>query len=197
MVDSMVQVILIRPGSTDFDDQGRIQGTLNIPLNAIGSSEVAATIEQLRDKGIESLYCCESEPALETARSMAAALGAKLKKLDHMENLDHGLWQGMRIGEVKRKHPKLYRQWQEHPENVRPPEGETVSEARDRVTAAINKLVKKHKKGVIGLVAPEPLARVVKSCLQNCEVGDMWKANDGRGHWEVIEVRPKALAHSS
>lgn len=27
----MVQIVLIRPGSTDYDEQGRIQGTLDIP----------------------------------------------------------------------------------------------------------------------------------------------------------------------
>ena len=29
----MVRIVLIRPGSTDFDEQGRITGTLDIPLN--------------------------------------------------------------------------------------------------------------------------------------------------------------------
>ena len=27
----MVQIVLIRPGSTDYDQQGRIQGTLDVP----------------------------------------------------------------------------------------------------------------------------------------------------------------------
>ena len=30
----MLRIVLIRPGSTDYVDQGRIQGTLDIPLNA-------------------------------------------------------------------------------------------------------------------------------------------------------------------
>ena len=32
----MLQIVLIRPGTTDFDEQGRIQGTLDIPLNERG-----------------------------------------------------------------------------------------------------------------------------------------------------------------
>ena len=36
----MVQIVLIRPGSTDYDEQGRIQGTLDIPLNDQGADEV-------------------------------------------------------------------------------------------------------------------------------------------------------------
>ena len=42
--------------------------------------------------------------------------------------MNHGLWQGMIIDEVKRKQPKVYKQWQEHPENVCPPEGEMLAQ---------------------------------------------------------------------
>ena len=30
------QVLLIRPGATDFDDQGRIKGTLDMPMSERG-----------------------------------------------------------------------------------------------------------------------------------------------------------------
>ena len=52
----MLRIVLIRPGSTDYDVQERIQGSLDIPLNEQGLAEVAATVEQLRDKGIETIY---------------------------------------------------------------------------------------------------------------------------------------------
>ena len=42
LTKTMVQIVLIRPGSTDYDEQGRIQGTLDIPLNEQGTREVAA-----------------------------------------------------------------------------------------------------------------------------------------------------------
>ena len=43
-------------GSTDYDVQERIQGSLDIPLNEQGISEAAQTAEQLRDQGIETVY---------------------------------------------------------------------------------------------------------------------------------------------
>ncbi len=42
----MLTVILIRPGSTDFDEQGRIQGTLDVPLNEQGAAEVGRLAEE-------------------------------------------------------------------------------------------------------------------------------------------------------
>jgi broad specificity phosphatase PhoE len=193
----MLQIVLIRPGSTDYDEQQRIQGALDVPLSEQGSSEVAQVIEQLLDKQIETIYSSPSEPAEQTAAAVAEGLGIKRKKLDRMQNLNHGLWQGMLVKDVRRKQPKVYRQWQEQPENVCPPEGEMLSHAQERVRAAMTKLLKRHKQGTIALVVPEPLASLVRRFLQRAELGDLWKVTNGHGHWEVLEIEPEeVLAHA-
>lgn len=186
----MLRIVLIRPGSTDYNQQGRIQGTLDIPLNEQGSSEVAQTVEEIRDQGISVVYAPPCQPAHQTGQAIAAALDLKLKKLDRMQNLDHGLWQGMLIDDVRHKQPKVYRQWQEQPEIICPPEGETVGQVEERARAVLLKLLKRHKEGVIGLVLPEPLASVVRSMLRHEPVGDLWKAIGEQGGWEILEVTP-------
>jgi len=193
----MLQIVLIRPGSTDYDQQGRIQGTLDIPLNQQGSSEVAEVIEGLQGQQLEAVYAPTCEPALQTAEVIARALKVKLKKLDRMQNLDHGLWQGMRIDEVRRKHPKVYRQWQERPENVCPPEGEMLQQAEGRIRTTMTKLMKRHKDGVIALVVPEPLASLVRRFVLHDKLGDLWKATAEHGRWEVLRVEPEAVAQGS
>ena len=44
----MLQIVLVRPGSTEYDAQERIQGTLDVPLNEQGNTEVAQVIHELR-----------------------------------------------------------------------------------------------------------------------------------------------------
>lgn len=182
----MAQFILVRPGSTDYDLQGRIQGDLDIPLNEQGNHEVARAIDALKHQGIKFIYSCECAAAQQTAEAISTALGAKLKELDNMRNLNHGLWQGMLIDEVKRRQPKVYRQWQEQPECVRPPNGETIAEARQRVAAALQRIARKHKEDVVAIVAPEPLASMFRAELMNGDVGDLWRASQEHGSWEVI-----------
>ncbi len=189
----MLRIVLIRPGRTDFDEQRRIQGALDIPLNDQGSREVNDLAEQVRDYEIECFYYSSGEPSRGTAERMAERLSVRAKKLDHMQNLDHGLWQGMCVEEVRRKQPKVYRQWQEQPESLCPPEGEMLAVARQRVQSAMKKLLKKHKNGVIGLVVPEPLASLVRSHLNQSELGDLWTAGAEHCGWEVIEVLPPLL----
>ncbi len=189
----MLQIVLIRPGSTDYDQQQRIQGALDVPLNEEGTGEVAKVIEELAPLEIETVYAPPCQPSQQTAKVIAKGLRAKFKKLEKMQNLDHGLWQGMLVEDVRQKQPKVYKQWQEQPENVCPPEGEMLVEADERVHAAITKLAKRHKEGVIGLVVPEPLASLVRRFLRHDELGDLWKLTNGHGRWEVLTVEPEEV----
>jgi broad specificity phosphatase PhoE len=116
--------------------------------------------------------------------------------LDQLHNLDHGLWQGMLVDDVKAKQPKVYRQWQEQPETVCPPQGETVRAAKARVAAAMLKLLKKHKSArLVAVVVPEPLASVVRHVLRNDELGDLWHSSGAKAHppWERIDVEPPLI----
>jgi len=189
----MLQIVLIHPGSTDYDEQERIQGDLDIPLNERGNCEVARLIDELRGKQIETVYSPPCEPARQTAGAVAKALGAKLKRLDRMQNLDHGLWQGMRVKDVRLKQPKVYRQWQDQPEIVCPPQGEMLSEAEDRVRAAMTKLLKRHKEGVIAVVLPEPVLSLARRFVKHNELGNLWKATSGHAQWEVVGVEPEEV----
>lgn len=193
----MPQIVLIRPGSTDYDQQGRIQGTLDVPLNEQGNAEVAQAIDELRDLKLEAIYTPTCQPALQTAEAIAEALGVKLKKLVRMQNLDHGLWQGMLIDEVRLRQPKVYRQWQDRPQQICPPDGEMLDEAADRVRSTMAKLLRRHKSGAIGLVVSEPLASLVRQFLGQGELGNLWKATTERDRWEVLDIQPDILAHSS
>ena len=184
----MLTIVLIRPGSTDYDVQERIQGSLDIPLNAQGVAEARQTAEQLRGQGLDVIYAPASQPSLETAEIIAEILDIKRKKLDKLHNLDQGLWQGMLISDVKRKQPKVYKRWQEQPESVCPPEGEMLADADERVRAALVKLLKRRKEGTAGLVLPEPLLSLAQRFLAHCELGDLWKAPNGRGRFAAIEI---------
>lgn len=184
----MLQIVLIRPGATDYDQQGRIQGVLDVPLSSDGASEVARVGAELAGLGVEVVYSSACARAMQTASRIAEIIGVKFKKLENMQNLDHGLWQGMLVEDVRRKQPKVYRQWQDQPESVCPPEGEMLGEARQRAVGALGKIIKKHKQGVVGLVAPEPLASLIRCHLDHSEMGDLWQAETEHGTWEVIDV---------
>jgi probable phosphoglycerate mutase len=184
----MVRVLLIRPGATEYDQQGRVQGTLDVPLCEDGRQEVVKMVEELREQPVTAIYASPCQSAEQTAEALGAALHLKTKTIDKLQNLDHGLWQGMLVDEVKTKQPRVYRQWQEQPETVCPPQGETLALARQRVQAALTKLFKKHKDGLLAIVTPEPLASVVRNVLGSGEWGDLWLCAQTNVRWQFIDV---------
>ena len=52
----MLQIVLIRPGSTDYDVQQRIQGSLDIPLNEQGWPRWPRRWSNCAARGIEVIY---------------------------------------------------------------------------------------------------------------------------------------------
>jgi len=193
----MVQILLVRAGCTDFDDQGRIKGTLDIPLNEAGQGQVSQLVGDLHTVEIDHVYASPCRSAEQTAELLAADHKIKVKKLTDLQNLDHGLWHGKLIDEVRTSQPKVFRQLQEHPQTVCPPEGEPVGAALERVRSAVLRLVRKHRIGTIAIVVPEPLASLVRSTLSRGELGDLWKAECESGGWQLIDVQPEKMALAS
>lgn len=163
---SMTQVVLIRPGATTYDEQERLQGVLDIPLSERGRLEVAELARAFAGASLTALYCGPGESAVRTAEAVGKALRIRPKRIDDLRNLDQGLWQGLQLEEIKRRNLKLFRQWQDDPSTICPPQGETVSEALDRIHSAIKPLIRRHRGESWGLVAGEPLAQLIACYLK-------------------------------
>jgi hypothetical protein len=53
--------------------------------------------------------------------------------------------------------------------------------------------MKRHKEGVIGLVLPEPLRSLARRFITHEELGDLWKAPNGHGRFEVLAIDPEEV----
>ena len=183
----MPTVVLIRPGCTDFDKDERIQGTLDLPLNSEGEEQVRNLVPQLQNAGIETIITSSCEPALSTAEQLGEDLGVPVKEKEGLRNLNQGLWQGLEYEEVRRKYPKLLKQWAESPETVCPPEGELASEAVNRVQKTLQKYLK--KKQNFAIVASEPLATIISCVLKHQQQEKICFEHSGRFcHNEMLEI---------
>lgn len=183
----MTIVAVVRPGWTDFDEQHRLIGTLELPLNARGVMQVSSLIEQLRTLPTppETVLCGMTQPATCTADAIAAAFDLTARKSEELSNLNQGLWQGSTIEEIGRRMSRVFHQWQEAPETICPPEGEPWEDAVDRVRQALKKPLRKFDSLVI--VASEPLASLVSSVLTG-EPPDLTPAFSGEPGDPQIDV---------
>lgn len=181
------RVLLIRPGATEFDEQGRIKGSLDMPLSEQGRRQANALAEQLAGVQMQCIYTSPCESARETAKRLATGRDVRIKVMDSFRNIDHGLWHGKLIAEVRRNQPKVYRRGQETPDEVCPPGGESIRDAKTRVLKAIKKVVRKGREGTVALVISDPLATVVQSLLSGEQLHDLWRSETDTGQWQAIE----------
>lgn len=190
----MVQILLVRAGSTEFDDQGRIKGTLDIPLSEAGQGQVSQLVGDLHQTEIDHVFASPCRSAQQTAEALATDHRLKVRTIEELQNIDHGLWHGKLIDEVRLSQPKVFRQLQDHPETVCPPQGESVGAALDRVRSIVARLIRKHRNKTIAVVVPEPLASLVRSTLSRCALGDLWKAECEAGGWQIIQLPAEKVA---
>ena len=180
-------VLLIRPGSTDFDQQGRIKGSLDMPLSEEGHQQVESLSSVIADFRPKVIYTAPCESAQQTAEKLAESQFTKVKVLEAFRNVDHGLWHGKLIDELKRCHPRLYKLGQDSPEDICPPEGESFYDARLRIEKSVHKVVRKASGQLVALVVPDPLAQIVQSLLSGEPMSDLWESETDSAGWNLIE----------
>jgi broad specificity phosphatase PhoE len=180
-------LIILRSGATDYEVQGRIRGTIDLPLAPAGiaeAEEAAGHLEPLRPVAV---YTAAGRCAVETGRIVAAAVALRHRVVKDLTNLDHGLWQGLLVADIRDRQPRLYRQWQDNPWAIAPPEGELLEQACERVEAALERVVRRHASGAVALVVPAPLDRIVRWVAAGESMGDLWQVDEPR---PLVHVLP-------
>jgi len=190
---TLARVLLVRPGATEFDEQGRMKGSLDMPLSPLGVEQAQSLADELADVRVKTIFTSPCESARETAERLAraqrgAGKDVRIKVIDAFRNIDHGLWHGKLIDEVRRNHPKVYRQGSEDPESFCPPGGEPVGEAKGRVLKALRKCLRKAREDVVALVIPDPMATVVQSLLSGNDLKSVWKSETDSATYSMIET---------
>lgn len=164
----MSTVVLIRAGCTDYEDQHRVLGTLDMPLNERGQQQIRETVRRLQDSGHrpEVILTGPENPALATAQAVSASQGGiRLREVEELRNVNQGLWQGLPESDIRKRFPRLFRSGKEDVTAICPPEGETLSDACQRLERVLSKAMRKHT--VLGIVVSEPLATVIRCTLQH------------------------------
>lgn len=129
----MNRMILIRHGETDWNIEGRWQGQIDVPLNAIGMKQADEIAQSMLGKKIGAIYSSDLMRARQTAEVIGKALGLKVN-LDHrLREIHQGDWQGLLISEIQQRYHDEFTKRKKDPLAVAPPGGETARQVQERV----------------------------------------------------------------
>ena len=184
----MTTVILCRHGETDWNRLGRYQGKTDVPLNARGREQARALARALRDEPIAAVYSSTLDRAYETAREIARLHGVEVVRDARLDEINQGLWEGLRRDEIVLTHREIHERWLESPLDLRLPEGESLEEVRARVRQALDDILLLHAAQTVCIVAHSVSMAVVKHELQGLSLHDALRTLPQNASWERIDV---------
>jgi probable phosphoglycerate mutase len=118
----------------------RFQGWTDTPLNDTGRHQAHELAETVAGDGIASLWASDLSRARETAEivgeriEMTPVLDARLREGGR------GRWEGFLMRDIERAEPECYAAWRRAGAEFRFPDGESLLEHQQRVTAALHEI---------------------------------------------------------
>jgi broad specificity phosphatase PhoE len=131
---TVLELWLIRHGETDWNVQGRIQGSSDTPLNAKGVRQAERLAARLATTRFDAVYASDLQRARATAAT--ALPGAEVRPEPRLRELAYGALEGRAWDELEGDEADLARHWNEDPFTRRlPGGGESYGDLMDRVAA--------------------------------------------------------------
>jgi broad specificity phosphatase PhoE len=96
-----VDLILVRHGVTDWNEQGRLMGRSEIELNARGHEQAHAVAETLRDLPVRAVVSSPQRRTQQTAAAIAAMHQLPVRTEDALAEVQLGRWQGMSWNDLR------------------------------------------------------------------------------------------------
>lgn len=203
------RICLVRHGETEWNAERRIQGQIDIALNATGLRQAAAAGRWLKTAGIVALYGSDLKRAWATAQLIGEALGLVPQPVPELRERRYGVFEGLTYDEAKQRFPDGYAAFEGRNASYDFENGESLSEMFARVSGKLQMLAAAHCGESIAVVVHGGVLDIVNRFVRGNSLetprdflipnaGLNWiAAVDGRWHiesWgETAHLEPGAL----
>jgi probable phosphoglycerate mutase len=151
----VTRILAIRHGETAWNVDTRLQGHLDIPLNATGLRQAEHLGRALSEREtVDAIYASDLSRAHATAMAIARWMGQTVHTHQGLRERHFGVFQGRTFAEVETQLPEDALQWRKRvPEWTPPGGGESLLSLQARILAAVTALAAQHTGQQIVLVA--------------------------------------------
>lgn len=149
----MVRLCLVRHGETAWNIERRIQGQIDIPLNAHGEVQAQATAGALAPVRFDAMYSSDLSRAHATANAVAERQGQTLFSEPALRERNYGAFQGLTYAEAEVRFPDDYPRFiARDPAYAFPDGGESLIVFSQRVRAELERIADRHTDGCVLIV---------------------------------------------
>ena len=147
------RILAIRHGETDWNVATRIQGQIDISLNAQGEWQAKQVAKALADEELHAVYASDLSRALVTAQQIAALHQHEVKQVIALRERHYGFFEGQTWDEIQTAHPDDAALWRDRDPHWTPKNGgESLVMLHERVMHMVNEIASQHRGEQIALV---------------------------------------------
>lgn len=188
----MTELLLIRHGETAWNAERRLQGHLDIPLNAEGRRQAAALGQALASEPLDAIISSDLQRALQTAQAVAAPRGMPVMIDPGLRERCFGAFEGLLYDEISVRYPQDHAAWKARDPHARYPQGvhvaETLAEFFARIRNTIERLMQSRACRKVALVTHGGVLDCVYRLAGALDVAqprnfDVLNASINRVHW--------------
>ena len=166
-VDATVKArwFLVRHGETDWNVEGKMQGSSDRPLNDTGRKQAKEAASFLKGHNIEAIFSSGLLRAKETAEIIQEQNPAELIIDDRLRERDAGRAEGMLLAEIHKLFPTFFTYHGKIPEA----ENESYKEAEERMWEAVSEHREKHLHKNVVIVSHSGALRALLRKIKNVD----------------------------
>jgi probable phosphoglycerate mutase len=163
-----------RHGETDWNVQGRYQGSADMPLNAKGFMQAEELARRLEGVDFDVIISSPLIRALRTAEVIQKASGKPLIVMEQFAERGMGVYEGLTRAEAQACYPDIFaRLGSRRDTDDAPTGGETIRQVDTRVSSGLETLKEKYPGGKVLIVCHGFTARAINRCCLGLSFEDM------------------------
>ena len=141
-------ILLVRHGTTTFNETDHLQGQIDNPLNQKGRDEAGRLAVRLKCENLDAIFSSPLQRAIETATIINSFHNLPLTLVPEFSEINLGEWEGLKYSDVREQFPEIHQRWISDP--VFPiPGGESFSTVCDRTRTGLERILQDEHKHIL------------------------------------------------
>jgi 2,3-bisphosphoglycerate-dependent phosphoglycerate mutase len=147
------RLFLLRHGQTAWNAEQRIQGQLDVPLNAVGQWQAQRLADTLAEESISAIYSSDLQRTRQTAAPLARALGLEVGLCAGLRERGFGSFEGRTYQEIDAAWPEHAALWRQRDLHYQPGGGEALISFNERSVSTVLGLAAAHPGQTVAIVS--------------------------------------------
>lgn len=141
-------ILLVRHGTTTFNETDHLQGQIDNPLNQKGRDEVTRLAARLQCENLDAIFSSPLQRAVETATIVNSFHNLPMTLVHEFSEINLGEWEGLNYSAVRARFPEIHQRWISDPD-FPIPGGESFSTVCARTRIGLERILQGDRQHIL------------------------------------------------